>query len=389
MDEKEYSFLGDLFDKAKELFVSKPNADQSYSKVKFPGEWKDFKDNSKDCSECFVNASKSLNVPDEVKSLLDKFLQDDKPSKNKNKRKKNTKWGGVLACLLLMIGLLAGALAPLFYNGIFKKDLKQVTVVSYSSYNINCCDSCRCCDTCTCRDTCHRRVRCDSVSFSLDTCKWDIKDTNCRERCDNKEVTIGPKGAVSYSYRKFDKLIIVLAMLLTIGVCTVLVFFIISMRKTIASDQEYEKSELDYRNRLIDKCMDALLDEHRLNVQHNENILEISRQKQLFQMDVYQKEQDSWWKFVTRDIESRKDFVTSFLSTVKTKSETVRDDKNKGGDDKADKTNKTKNQDDTNSAVKDAKSNDSTNTAKKKGSKATNSNADAGKQNQGDNTGSN
>lgn len=389
MDEKEYSFLGDLFDKAKELFVSKPNADQSYSKVKFPGEWKDFKDNSKDCSECFVNASKSLNVPDEVKSLLDKFLQDDKPSKNKNKRKKNTKWCGVLVCLLLMIVLLAGALAPLFYNGIFKKDLKQVTVVSYSSYNINCCDSCRCCDTCTCRDTCHRRVRCDSVSFSLDTCKWDIKDSVCKERCDNKEVTVAPQGVVSYSYRKFDKLIIVLAMLLTIGVCTVLVFFIISMRKTIASDQEYEKSELDYRNRLIDKCMDALLDEHRLNVQHNENILEISRQKQLFQMDVYQKEQDSWWKFVTRDIESRKDFVTSFLSTVKTKSETVRDDKNQGGDDKADKTNKTKKQDDTNSAVKDAKPNDSTNTAKKKGAKITNSNADAGKQNQGDNTGSN
>lgn len=322
MDEK--AMCEDLFKRIKETLKSDS---LSYSNVVFPRKWEDFHDNDKDCNECFANASKSLQVPGEVKSLLGELLPDDDPSKNKNKRKKNTKWCGVLVCLLLMIVLLAGVLAPLFYNGVFKKDLKQVTVVSYSSYNINCCDSCRCCDTCTCRDTCHRRVRCDSVSFSLDTCKWNIKDTNCRERCDNKEVTIGPKGAVSYSYRKFDKLIIVLAMLLTIGVCTVLVFFIISMRKTIASDQEYEKSEMDHRNKLIDKYMEALLDEHRLNVQRCENIIDISRQKKLSQIEAYQKEQDYWWKLVYKDFEIRKDFDTSSYATAKAKSETTSGDK--------------------------------------------------------------
>lgn len=42
MDEKENSFFFNLFDEAKGLFESKPDADQFYSKVKFPGEWKGF-----------------------------------------------------------------------------------------------------------------------------------------------------------------------------------------------------------------------------------------------------------------------------------------------------------------------------------------------------------
>lgn len=357
MDEKKFDFFLKLIEKAKDFFVSKSDANQFYSNVKFPREWKDFQDYCKDCDDCFVNASQSLAVSPEVKSLLKEGLSANNSSEKKDKRK-TKRWDWVGACLVIMITLLGGVLFSLFYDGFVKTAPRSVNIVSHNSYDINCCDSCRCRNTCTCRDTCRRCVSCDSVSFSLDTYKWNIKDSVRKERCDNKEVTVGPKGVVSYSYRKFDKLIIVLGMLLTIGICTALVFFIISMRKTIATDQEHEKSELDHYNKLIDKYMEALLDEHRLKVRRCENILELSQQKQLFQMDVYQKEQDYWWKYIFRESEIEKDFLTSFLATVRTKSETTCDDKNQRDNDNANTTIK---KNDTEIAGEDVKQDDSKN----------------------------
>jgi flagellar basal body-associated protein FliL len=291
-----------LVEKAKELFESDRKSNQFYSNVKFQREWKDFKDADNDCKDCFINASDSLSLDEAVRSVIsENIIKGNTPKRGK-------KWCWLVICLIVLILLIVGAFYVLLFGRHPQKEAVPITVDSYSCFNADC------------RDTNLNVIRYDSVGRTLGLCQGNNKVTLCEsDRCDNMEVTVGPQGAITYSYRKYDKWIIVLVMLLSIGVCTALVFFIISMRKTIAADQEYEKSELNHHQKLIEKYMDALIDEHRLKVQRCEKILDISQQKQLLQMETYQKEQENWWKYVFKESEIRKEFLDSLLETVRKK----------------------------------------------------------------------
>lgn len=281
-------------------------------KKRFQRAWKTFQEKDMESTNHLEETSNSLKVDAAVETFLTNSF------KANNSLKKRCKWWGVVVCLTLFgIILLAGVFCPLFCGKCSTEGVYPSKIVP-DSFHDN-------------RDTSKHSVFCDSVTYYLELCERKGKDSICEsQRCDNLEVTVNPQGSLTYNYRKYDKLIIVLAMLFVIGVCTALVFFIISMRRTIAAEQEYEKSELDHRNKLIDKYMDAVLDGHRIEVQRYENNMELSRQQKLFLMDIYQKEHEYEWKNVSKNIEIRKAFLDSLLETVKKKYEKSPD--NKKGD---------------------------------------------------------
>jgi flagellar basal body-associated protein FliL len=198
--------------------------------------------------------------------------------------------------------LLAAVYVPLFYGRFFKPSYKPIEVSVQPTLSRN--NGCNCCRCMTSLPEIKLDV--DFSSLKGDSAYYDVL-----------EVKVLPDGASTFSYHKFDKLIILLAIILTVGVCTVLVFIVLYKRKCIAADHECEKLELENQNKLVNKYVEARLAEQQLNIKYNEEQLSLARQWELYKMDMHQKEHDNWWKHVATLNEAKKIVLLAMVEAEK------------------------------------------------------------------------
>lgn len=244
--------------------------------------------------------SGSAQIPCDFAVSVSDFIKDLKEADGTPESKKKG-CGIVWFISVALFILLAAVYAPLFYGWVFKPTYKPIEISVQPTLSKN--DSCNCC-------------RCMSSSSEI---KLDVdfslkRDSACY---DVVEVTASPNGTSSISYRRFDKWAYALAIILTVSIFTALVFFILFKRKSISADHERERLELENQNKLVNKYIETRLAEQQLNIHYNEEQLSLARQKQLYKMDMHQKEQDNWWKHIASLTEAKKTVLLAMIEAEK------------------------------------------------------------------------
>ena len=253
---------------------------------------------SKDVSfESLPQPTNCVRVPCDFTKSVCGFIKELKEVDEslKNKKKKT----GLVWCFIGIFILLCGVYLPLYYWKFFRPTSKPVEISDQPTFHkVQCC----CCEDVFCPALYYEMGYC----FKGDSAYYDVM-----------EVAVAPNGTITSSYRKFDKLIIVLAIILTVCACTALICFILYKRKSIVADHEREQLELENQNKLVNKYVEALLAEQQFNIQYNEEQLSLARQKQLYKMDMHQKEHDNWWKHVASRNETKKTVVLAMIEADK------------------------------------------------------------------------